>query len=319
MANRFRRAGGFLAVALLGITLGDCAQQSSFLHPYGQIASQQRTLFLEIIGWMMIVCLPVFILVPWFAWRYRRKNSKTAYDPNWGFNWSLEFLIWGVPFAIVGILAYLIWSWENDLDPYRPIASDKPPLEVQVVGLDWKWLFIYPEQHIATVGVLGLPTDRPVHFTITSDAVMQAFFIPSLGSQIYAMAGMKTQLNLIADHAGTLRGENTQFNGMGFHMQKFSVDAMAKPAFDAWVKTVRDAAPRPLDAGTYAILSQRTTADEAQQRLDMNALPAATLYFSDPEPDLFSKIVSKYRPPYPSSYPKEAMEAGQHKKAEAHQ
>ncbi|MCB8839007.1 cytochrome ubiquinol oxidase subunit II [Aurantimonas sp. VKM B-3413] len=289
---------GLLLLTVLG--LAGCAQQSSFLHPYGPVAHQQRALFLQVIGWMMIVCLPVFILVPLFAWRYRRTNAKSRYEPDWGFSWGLEIVIWGVPVLIVGILAYLIWSWENDLDPYRPIASDKPPLEIQVIGLDWKWLFVYPEQHIATVGVLGLPTNRPVHFTITADAVMQSFFIPSLGSQIYAMAGMKTQLYLLADRAGSLRGENTQFNGMGFHTQKFDVHAMAEPEFDAWVETIRAEAPRPLDMKSYAVLSQRSTAVEAQQRLGMTSLPPGRLYFTDAAPDFLDRIVSKYRPPYPT-------------------
>jgi cytochrome o ubiquinol oxidase subunit II len=273
---------------------GFSAEPSSFLHPYGPIAAAQRHLFLEVIGWMMIVVVPAFVLTPLFAWHYRRKNTGAKYTPQWDFSWLLELLIWGVPMAIVGVLAFLIWTKATALDPYAALPSSKPPLEIQVVGLDWKWLFIYPEQHIATVGMVAFPDDRPLRFSLTSDTVMQSFFIPALGSQIYAMAGMITKLNLIADRPGQLRGENTQFNGMGFQNQKFTASAMTPQNFANWVEGVRSAG-RPLDAVTYHRLSQRSTTEAARAELGTDRMPASVIYFSPVGPYFFDDIVNKYR------------------------
>ena len=287
-----------LSVLLLSATVlaGCSSTNSTFLDPHGPVAASQRHLFFEIIGWMMIVVVPVFVLVPLFAWRYRRKNTASQYRPDWTFSTPLEFVVWGVPVAIVAILAVVILSKETQLDPYAAIPSQEPPLEVQVVGLDWKWLFIYPDQQIATVGNLGLPSDRPVHFRLTSDSVMHSFFIPALGSQIYAMAGMVTKLNLKADRLGQLIGRNTQFNGTGFQNQHFSVAVLAPQDFSAWVKTVRTRG-KPLDAATYRVLSRRSTAAQAKAQLGMTQDPAAksVLYFSSVEPNLFTDIVDKYR------------------------
>ena len=226
-----------LSVLLLSaVALAGCSPTTTtFLDPYGPVAAAQRQLFFEVIGWMMIVIVPVFVLVPLFAWRYRRKNTAAQYQPNWGFPWPMEFAVWGVPVVIVAILAVLIVPGKRASIPTRRCRRSEPPLEVQVVGLDWKWLFIYPEQQIATVGMVGLPPGRPVRFRLTSDTVMQSFFIPALGSQIYAMAGMVTQLNLKADRTGQASAENTQFNGMGFQKQQFTAAAMTPRTFRRWV------------------------------------------------------------------------------------
>ena len=282
------------------------AHPSSFLHPFGPVASAQRHLFVEAIGWMMIVVVPVFVLVPLFAWRYRRKNTAATYNPQWDFSWPLEFLIWGVPFAIVGVLAFLIWTKANRLDPYAALASSRPPLDIQVVGLDWKWLFIYPQQHIATVGMVAFPADRPVRFTLTSDTVMQSFFIPALGSQIYAMAGMVTKLNLIADRTGQLLGENTQFNGTGFQNQKFIASAMTPQDFAKWISDVRSTG-RVLDSATYRHLAQKSTTGVARAELGTDAMPATAIYFSSVEPGFFDAIVNRYRSESSQRMPADAL------------
>lgn len=290
-SKHFRRLS---ALSLVAFVLAGCAPiSSSFLAPFGPVAASQRDLFYQVIGWMMIVIVPVFLLVPLFAWRYRRGNRNAQYRPDWTFSWPLEIAIWGVPFAIVGVLSFLIVTRESPLDPYRPLASHRPPLEVQVVGLDWKWLFIYPKQHIATVGMLALPLHRTVHFRLTSDTVMQSFYIPALGSQIYAMAGMVTKLNLKADRVGRIRGENTQFNGFGFQNQKFPVSVMPREGFSTWVKKVRSTGV-PLDAAAYKNLSRQSTAAEARHQFGVTDTPAATLYFSDVAPHFFNGIVGKY-------------------------
>lgn len=281
----------------LFLTLSGCSPvTTSFLDPYGPVAASQRDLFFNVIGWMMIVVVPVFVLVPLFAWRYRRTNTASAYRPEWTFSKPLEFVVWGVPVAVVAVLAVLIWTREVALDPYAALPSREPPLEIQVVGLDWKWLFIYPDEGIATVGTLGLPAGRAVRFRLTSDTVMQSFFIPALGSQIYAMAGMVTDLNLKADRAGRLRGRNTQFNGIGFQHQTFSVAVMAPQDFSAWTGRVRSLG-RPLDEAAYGQLSRKSTAAEAHEQLGMSGMPKPVLYFSRVTPDLFDQIVGKYRRP----------------------
>lgn len=280
---------------LLATGLTGCmADKSTFLHPYGPIAAAQRDLFIEVIGWMLIVVLPVFVLVPLFAWRYRRGNKTSHYAPRWGFSWPLEFAVWGIPVAVVGVLAYLIISKEVSLDPYAPLPADEPPLEIQVVGLDWKWLFVYPEQRIATVGLVAFPKGRPVRFRLTSDSVMQSFFIPSLGSQIFAMAGMVTELNLLADRVGEVHGENTQFSGMGFQEQTFTAAAMTPTDFATWIETVRSQG-RPLDSAAYEVLSQKSTTEVARGALGMADLPPARLYFSQVGSDFFDEILARYR------------------------
>ena len=282
-------------IGLLALMGGCSESHSSFLHPYGPVAAAQRSLFFGVIGWMMIVIVPVFVFLPWFAWRYRRRNAASAYRPQWAFSRTLEVLIWGIPIIIVAILAYGIWTKQTSLDPYRPLASSKPPLEIQVVGLDWKWLFIYPEQKIATVGVVAMPVDRPVHFTLTSATVMQSFFIPSLGSQIYAMAGMKTQLHLMADRSGEIEGMNTQFNGMGFQDQKFLAKAMSEADFERWVAATK-ATGQPLDDSSYAVLREKGTTAVAAAKLEAgNSL--AEIRFSSVPPDFFANVVESFRSP----------------------
>jgi cytochrome o ubiquinol oxidase subunit 2 len=284
-----------LIISVLPIGLSACSPlASSFLDPYGPVAATQRDLFFDIIGWMMIVVVPVFVLVPWFAWRFRRRNAAVSYRPDWTFSWPLEVAIWGVPIVIVAILAGLVWSKEIPLDPYAALPSRDPPLEIEAIGLDWKWLFIYPDQRIATVGLLGLPADRAVRFRLTSDTVMQSFFIPALGSQIYAMAGMVTDLNLKADRLGRVRGANTQYNGNGFPQQRFAVSVMPPRDFSAWVDKVR-ANGTPLDGAAYALLSRRSTAAQVQSQFGTARMPASAVYFSKVAPDLFDGVVGKYR------------------------
>jgi len=187
-----------------------------------------------------------------------------------------------VPLAVVLVLALNLWRETVQLDPYRPLPGATKPLDVQVVGLDWKWLFIYPEQNIAAVNQLVFPARRSLRLHLTSDSVMQSFFIPSLGSQIYAMAGMVTQLNLKSQGEGRYAGENTQFNGRGFHQQKFLARAVSAQAFDAWVNEVR-AAGRRLDRGVYGKLSDRSI------------VTAPIIAYGSVETDLFEGIVGKYR------------------------
>jgi cytochrome o ubiquinol oxidase subunit 2 len=231
----------------------------TFLDPQGPVADLQRWHFYEVLGIMaVLVAGPVFLLLPFFAWRYRYGNKASKYTPRWEFSRFLEIMAWSGPIIIVVILAFFVWRDTHRLDPYKALASDQPPLRVQVIGYDWKWLFIYPDQGIASIGLLAIPTGRPISFRITSATVMQSLFIPALGSQIYAMGGMVTQLNLQASKPGRSLGENTMYNGNGFHQQHFTAQAMTPTKFKAWVNKVR-AAGIPLDARTMQLISRRAT------------------------------------------------------------
>ena len=229
-----------------------------FLSPAGPIAAAERHYFIIVCLIMLLVIGPVLIMVPVIAWHYRLNNTRHAYRPQWGFNWTLEGLIWIPPALIVAVLGFFVWRDTHNLDPYRPLPSGKPPLEVQAVALDWKWLFIYPDLRLATVNQLVIPAGQPVHFSLTSGTVMQSLLIPNLASQIYAMAGMTTQLNLAADRPGDYWGENTQFNGFGFQNQKFGVSVRTPEAFEQWLAGVR-AQPNRLDVSAYQAISVRST------------------------------------------------------------
>lgn len=270
-----------MAPPVLCLFLGGCGVlDRGFLSPAGPIAAGIRYEFLWVSAIMLLVVIPVLLLVPLVAWHYRLSNTKRAYRPQWGFNWTLEGLIWIPPTIIVIVIAVFLWEDTHRLDPYRPLPGQS--IEVQAVALDWKWLFIYPGQGIATVDRLVIPAGQPVHVTLTSATVMQSFLVPQLAGQIYAMAGMRTQLNFAADAPGTSWGENVQFNGMGFQTQKFEVASLDSDAFQRWVVETR-AQPTRLDVSQYQILSRRSR----QPR---------PLAFGAVDPGLFDRIVDLTEP-----------------------
>lgn len=288
------------------LALSACSgTQDTFLLPGGPIAAAQRAELIKILGWTMIAILPVFMLVPVFLWRYRYRNRNARYTPDWDRFWLLEVLMWGVPLVIVAVLSTQLYRTTHALDPYKPIASDNPPLRVEVVGLDWKWLFIYPDLGIATVNELAIPEKTSVALDLTTDTVMQSFMVPALAGQIYAMPGMRTKLHLLADAPGHFEGENTQFNGTGFPTQKFQAIAMTQAAFDAWVAKVR-AGGQPLTSDSYAVVAEASTGAEAQKRLDAETLPAGVIHFATVEDDLFKTVLHRYMhgtPVPPSAQP----------------
>jgi cytochrome o ubiquinol oxidase subunit 2 len=248
-----------LLFVTLSLSLSGCdALKLSVMNHAGPIAASQWHLYV-IVGIVLIfVAGPVLLLTPLIAWHYRLSNKHSAFRPSWNFSWTLEGFIWIPPTGIVIGLGFVLWNYTHTLDPYRPIASNQPPLEVQVVGLDWKWLFIYPDQRIAAINQMVIPVGRPVHISLTSGTVMQALLVPQLGGQMYAMAGMTTQLNLAASRAGVYRGENTQFNGTGFQNQKFNVTALPAADYDRWVADVQTSA-QPFDDRACAELFQKSS------------------------------------------------------------
>lgn len=286
---------GLCLTALLALvpTMALAGDGTSFLTPAGPVAALQKYHLIQVTVISLIVVLPVLILVPLLAWRYRASNTKATYMPDWDFSHALEYVMWLVPIAVVAALSVYLWIDTHKLDPYKQLASTKKPMQVEVVGLDWKWLFIYPEFHIATVGQMAFPQDRPVSLKLTSDTVMQSFLISALGGQIYDMPGMVTKLNLQADHTGVFDGVNTQFSGDGFQDQTFKAMAMTNKNFNAWVAKVQKDGIALNDA-SYKVLGVRSTPDQVHAKLGTPVMPKQVVYFNDVPSGFFKKVVMKY-------------------------
>jgi cytochrome o ubiquinol oxidase subunit II len=266
------------AIALLAFLAGGC-DRMVVLNPKGPIADAERGLMIDAFTVMMLVVVPIIVMVFWFAWRYRARGNA-RYEPTWAYSVKVDAVVWLIPALIVIAVAVLLWRSTHHLDPYREIASANPPLDVQVVAQDWKWLFIYPEQGVASVNQLAIPAGRPISLRITSDTVMNSFYVPALAGQIYAMAGMQTRLQILADTPGKFVGRNTQYSGGGFSDQFFEVVAMSQADFDAWVAKAKQA-PGKLDPPTYAKLAERSRLNPIVQ-------------YSAVEPKLFDSISDKY-------------------------
>jgi cytochrome o ubiquinol oxidase subunit II len=265
----------------------------TFLYPQGPVAAAQRTHFFDILALLTVVVAPVFLFVPIIAWRYRLRARSSRYEPRWSFNGPLEFVIWGVPHAVVIVLAVWLWQESIALDPYKPLAPNDPPLRVDVIGYDWKWLFVYPDYKIATLGEFAFPADRAVAITLTSDTVMQSFFIPALGSQIYAMAGMVTHLHLQANQPGKFRGENTQYNGDGFYQQRFLARAMSPSDFKAWTALVHSKGIA-LVPPVYRAIARRSTVAETKKAVHVDNTPEGVLYIKSVPPELLQSVVASF-------------------------
>ena len=273
---RLLRLAAPTAFALLsGCTL-------DLLQPTGDIGRQEKNLILVALGLMLLVVVPVIALTLWFGWRYRASNERAVYAPKWAHSTRIEAVVWAVPCVIVAVLAVLIWRTTQTLDPYRPLDSSVKPVRVQVVALNWKWLFVYPDYGIATVNQLEIPVGTPIDFELTAQSLMNSFFIPRLGSQVYAMAGMRTQLHLVADQAGTYRGMSAAFSGEGFSDMHFDTVATSRADFDAWVRNAK--------RGSLAM-------DAAQYRVvELPATKGVPTVYAGVEPELFNHVVDSFMP-----------------------
>ena len=235
---------GLLLAPLLWLT--GC--NTVVLNPSGDIAAQQAHLVVVSTLLMLLIIVPVMFLICLFAWRYRKSNTSAEYKPDWDHSTKLELLIWGAPLLIVIVLGLITWIYTHLLDPYRPlsrldenrpIAAGVKPLEIQVVSMDWKWMFIYPEQGIATVNELVTPIDVPVRFKMTSSTVMNAFYIPALAGMVYTMPSMETQLNAVMNKVGVYDGFSANYSGAGFSQMRFKYHGVNQADFDAWVEKTR--------------------------------------------------------------------------------
>jgi cytochrome o ubiquinol oxidase subunit II len=251
-----------LFVALPSALFAGC--NTVLMHPAGAVASQQGHLIVVATVLMLLVIIPVMALTVLFAWRYRKSNTGATYLPDWDHSTQLELVIWAAPLLIIIALGAVTWISTHTLDPYRPlrridaahaVTSDMKPLTVEVVALDWKWLFIYPEQGIATVNELAAPVDVPIHFRITASTVMNSFFIPSLAGQIYAMPGMETQLHAVMNQAGEYDGFSANYSGAGFSDMRFKFHGLSAAEFDRWVEEAK-ASGNTLDCPRYLELER---------------------------------------------------------------
>jgi cytochrome o ubiquinol oxidase subunit II len=253
------------------------------LNPKGMIGTKERDLIITASLLMLIVVIPVFILTWFFAWRYRESNVKTKHAPDWEHNTIAEYCWWGVPLIIIVILATITWRSSHELNPFTPIETGKKPMVIQVVALDWKWLFIYPEQKIATVNFVQFPVQTPINFEITSDAPMNSFWIPQLGGQIYAMPAMRTKLHLIANEIGSFRGASANISGIGFAGMTFTAKSSSREDFDQWVQSVEQS-PKQLSLDEYQRLVEPSEYDPVSSYVLL-------------QEDLFDRILMKYMAP----------------------
>jgi cytochrome o ubiquinol oxidase subunit 2 len=267
-----------LAVVGAALFVASC-RPAGVLDPQGPIASAERLLLINSTAIMLVVVVPVIAATLAFAWWYRASNPRAARSFDLAYEGRIEFVTWSIPALIVILLGGVTWIGSHQLDPRAPIRADAKPLRVDVVALDWKWLFIYPDQGIAAVNQLVVPAGTPVQFRLTSATVMNSFFVPQLGSQIYTMSGMETHLNLLADRPGEYPGISANYSGDGFADMRFTVNAVSAGDFDKWLAQARGAGPA-LDAADYAALAKPS-----------KAVPPAT--YGSVEPRLFERIVNE--------------------------
>lgn len=267
---------------MVGLAIVAFNSDMAVLQPAGEVGQRQRELLVFAFLLSMVVIVPVFALTLFIAIRYRASNHKAVFKPDWNHSKTLETIWWGLPILIIIVLGVVTWRTSHTLDPYKPLtSSSQPPLKVQVVALQWRWLFIYPEQGIATVNRLEIPTGRTVEFKITSDAPMNSFWIPKLGGQVYAMSGMATTLHLNAEQAGEYTGSSANISGEGFAGMNFKVRASSPSDFGAWVSDTASSGTPLLDSASYDRLAEPSS--DSSERL-----------FAYVENGLFDEIVSKY-------------------------
>jgi len=242
-------------VALLCILMLASGCSGGVLDPKGPVGAAETLILLNALAIMLAIVIPTILATLAVAWWFRASNTRARYRPSWSYSGRIELVTWSIPAMVVLLLGGLGWVGSHDLDPPRPLVSRIKPITVQVVSLDWKWLFIYPDLGIASVNRLVVPAGTPVSFQLTSASVMNSFLVPQLGGQIYTMAGMTTRLNLQADHPGSYQGLSAQFSGEGFSHMRFTVDAVPPAQFAGWAAQAKRATP-VLDAAGYAALSK---------------------------------------------------------------
>jgi cytochrome o ubiquinol oxidase subunit II len=277
------RAAWIVCSIAIASSLSGCS--GGILEPEGPVGAANLKILYDSLAIMLGVVVPTIGATAAFAWWFRDSNRRARYRPGWVYSGRIELIVWGIPLLVIMFLGGLIWEGSRDLDPYKPLRTDVAPLEVQVVSLDWKWLFIYPDQGVASVNEVVLPSGVPAHFSLTSASVMNAFFVPQLGSMIATMNGMVTQLHLQADHPGDYYGESTQYSGAGFSDMHFTVHAVRSGEFEKWIAGAKQSNMK-LDRENYLALLKPS----------QNVGPFS---YGSVDPGLFKAIVSQQLPPAP--------------------
>ena len=282
-----RSALRWCGVASLSLLLTAC--NWALLDPRGPVGHTERTVLIDSLAIMLAIGVPTILATFAFAWWFRASNTRARYRPDWEFSGAIELVVWSIPCMVIILLGGVAWLSSHELDPAQPIEAHpssprREPLEIQAVSLDWKWLFIYPREGVASVNELVVPVGVPLHFSLTSASVWNTFFVPQLGSMIYTMNGMRTQLYLRADEPGTFRGMSAHFSGDGFPDMHFPVRSVSVEEFAVWSKSTRGAGPT-LDATSYAALARQGT------------VPPST--YGSVAPGLFDEVVTQKIPPGP--------------------
>jgi cytochrome o ubiquinol oxidase subunit 2 len=281
-----RSLGVIILLSAIANMVGGCAM--GVLDPQGPIGDAAKTILFNSLGIMLAIVIPTIIATLGVAWWFRASNTRARYRPDFEYSGRIEMIVWAIPAMVVLLLGGIGWVGSHDLDPPKPIASATKPINVEVVSLNWKWLFIYPDLGLASVNRLVVPVATPISFRLTSATVMNSFFVPQLGSQIYTMAGMATRLNLQADAPGTYPGLSAQYSGDGFSDMRFDADAMPQAQFSEWVAATKANGP-PLDAGAYAALARESKAVTPHT-------------YGSVMPGLFEAIVKTQAPPPQSQH-----------------
>ncbi len=255
--NSSVRHGGVIgrAGAALGICLLSAGCNRGILDPVGPVGAAEKQIMINSTAIMLAIIIPTMIATVAFAWWFRRGNKKAVYRPDWEYSGAIEMVVWAIPALTIMLLGGIAWIGSHDLDPAKPLKSTVPPVKVEVVSLDWKWLFIYPDQGIATVNQLVVPAGTPVSFRLTSATVWNVFFVPQMGTMIYTMPRMTTRLNLEADRQGTFNGLSAHFSGDGFPGMQFQVHSLPPDQFVMWAQGARGSG-QVLDAAGYTQLEK---------------------------------------------------------------
>jgi cytochrome o ubiquinol oxidase subunit 2 len=259
----------------------------NILDPQGPIGAAEKTILIDSVAIMLAIVLPTIMAIFGFAFWFRASNTKARHLPHWAYSGRIELVVWSVPALTVILLGGVAWIGAHQLDPAKAIAGSEKPLRIQAVSLDWKWLFIYPEQNLASINTLTVPAGVPLQFELTSASVMNAFFIPQFGSMIYTMNGMTSRLNLQADKPGTYGGLSSHFSGDGFADMHFDVHVVPSEQFSTWAQDASKAG-KSLDAQNYQEIAKPTTGD-------------APAMYKLTDPDLFQSIVTQKLPPSPGA------------------
>ena len=317
-----------LSLSTLAALLTGCGGDMVLLNSKGPVAQGQSDLMMTAIYLMLLVVIPSIIMALWFGWKYRASNKDADYKPTWAHSTAIEVVVWGIPVIIIGILAWLTWWGSHKYDPYRPVESSNAPVNVQVIAEQFKWIFIYPDHNIATVNELRFPEKHPVALKLTSNFTMNSFFIPALSGQIYAMAGMQTHLNLLADETGEFRGFSSNYSGYGFSQMRFKAHAVTESQFADWIGAVKagqgtsinpEAVQKTvLDQAEFASLRdgnrsekqiaamvrnaktelEKELAATAQKEGPYKTQPHPVTYYASVEQGLFESIINKYMSNY---------------------